>query len=123
MQEKLCKISDEYNYYEIGDLGISVVKDNIPKKFTTTDIPKFKSTDNPIYHLKAFESTMAIKGVDKSLYPTVFRHSLEHIPQQWFYHLESNVTLNWENIVHAFIDRYRHNTRGRTSERELEILT
>lgn len=52
----------------------------LPEKFATADIPKFKSTDNPLHHLRSFQGCMTLKGVDPDLYASVFPMSLESIP-------------------------------------------
>ena len=70
-----------YDYAQIPNVAL-------PEKFVTSDIPKFKATDNPVHHLRSFQGCMALKKVDESLYPAVFPMSLESIPLNWFYSLD-----------------------------------
>ncbi|XP_010675340.1 uncharacterized protein LOC104891354 [Beta vulgaris subsp. vulgaris] len=41
----------------------------LPANFSTIDIPKFRPTDNPKYHLRNFRSTMIIQSVEPKHYP------------------------------------------------------
>src|SRR6185437_14506966 len=89
--------------------GVSLDKELLPHKFNATDIPKFKATDNPYFHLRAFETIMSIKGIDKKVFPSLFSLSLETVCQQWFFSLEKEKTSTWESILNAFVDRYKCN--------------
>ncbi|XP_021756635.1 uncharacterized protein LOC110721753 [Chenopodium quinoa] len=75
----------DYKYIDRSTKGISLNKGLLPHKFSTTDIPKFKPTDNPYFNLKAFETVMDIKGANKQLFPLFFHLSLEPVCQQWFF--------------------------------------
>ena len=97
-------------------------KANLPDKFSANDIPKFKSTDNPKYHLKNFRATMAIKGVELELYPVVFPMSLEPDCQKWYYSLKEHQTCTWEAVARAFMEQYQPNIQLQTTLRELEVL-
>ena len=94
----------------------------LPKDFSAEDIPKFKPTDDPRFHIKGFKTTMALKGIDPALFPTVFPLSLEPICQKWFFSLPEKEIATWEDIIHAFMARYKGNIQTQTSFRELEIL-
>lgn len=65
---------------------------------------------------------MALRGINPALFPTIFPLSLEPVFQKWFYSLLEKDTATWEDIVHAFITRYKGNILTHTSRRELEIL-
>ena len=55
--------TDKDSYQD--DLGIEpYLLDSLPEKLSTNDLPKFKVTDNPQFHLKAFKLYMEIKKVD-----------------------------------------------------------
>ena len=77
LKEQMSKISEEFTYVE-QPVTSSSIRDKLPEKFSTADIPKFKPTDNLLFHLKAFSATMALKILDITLLPTVFPLSLEH---------------------------------------------
>ncbi|KAL2942766.1 GMP synthase [glutamine-hydrolyzing] [Bienertia sinuspersici] len=120
--EKLVqKATDQYAYHESPDSDIQLPA-KLPEKFSATDLPKFKPTDDPRFHLKGFRATMTIKGVDPILYPKVFPLSLDPVCQKWFFSLSDKDTATWEDITHAFMTRYKGNTQVSTSLRELEIL-
>ena len=97
-------------------------KDLLPQKFNANDIPKFKAMDNPYFYLRAFETVMNIKGIDKKAFHSLFSLSLETVCQQWYFSLDKEKTSSWESIVNAFIDRYKCNIQVETDFRELEIL-
>ena len=65
---------------------------------------------------------MALKGLDVTLFPTVFPLSLEHACQQWFYSLDAKHTATWQDVTDSFMNRYKCNIQTKTSERELSIL-
>src|SRR6185503_15093051 len=102
--------------------GVSLDKELLPHKFNANDIPKFKATNNPYFHLRAFETIMNIKGIDKKVFPSLFSLSLETVCQQWFFSLDKEKTFTWESITNAFIDRYKCNIQVKTDHRELEML-
>ena len=84
LQESLSKLSSDYKFQGMSSQGVSLDKELLPHKFNATDIPKFKATDNPYFHLRAFETIMNIKGIDKKVFPTQFSLSLETVCQQLF---------------------------------------
>src|SRR6185312_15567640 len=122
MQESLSKISSDYKFQGMNSQGVSLDKELLPHKFNATDIPKFKATDNPYFHLRAFETIMSIKGFDKKVFPSLFSLSLETVCQQWYFSLDKEKTSSWESIVNAFIDRYKCNIQDETDHRQLEML-
>src|SRR6185503_1786971 len=122
MQESLSKLSSDYKFQELTSQGVLVDKDLLPQKFNANDIPEFKATDNPYFHLRAFEIIMSIKGIDKKVFPSLFSLSLETVCQQWFFSLEKEKTSTWDSIANAFVDRYKCNIEVETDHRELEIL-
>ena len=97
-------------------------KDLLPQKFNPNDIPKFKAMDNLYFHLRAFETVMSIKGIDRKAFHSVFSLSLEAVCQQWYFSLDKEKTSSWESIVSAFIERYKCNIQVETDHRELEML-
>ena len=78
MQESLRKLSSDYKFQGMSSQGVSLDKELLPHKFNATDIPKFKATDNPYFHLRAFETIMNIKGIDKKVFPSLFS---SHLPR------------------------------------------
>ncbi|KAL2926782.1 9-cis-epoxycarotenoid dioxygenase NCED2 chloroplastic [Bienertia sinuspersici] len=120
--EKLVqKATDQYAYHETPDSDIHLPA-KLLDKFSATDLPNFKPTDDPRFHLKGFRATMTIKGVDPILYPKVFPLSLDPVSQKLFFSLSDKDTATWEDITHAFMTRYKGNTQVSTSLRELKIL-
>lgn len=65
IENKITLVSKDANSYERIRRDVSVDPAILPDKFNTIDIPKFKSTDNPLYHLSAFETIMTINKIDK----------------------------------------------------------
>src|SRR6187397_952370 len=63
LKEQMNKISEDFTDVEQPPTPLDM-KDRLPEKFSTVDIPKFKPTDNPIFHLNVFSTTMALKGLD-----------------------------------------------------------
>ncbi|KAL2929792.1 Activity-regulated cytoskeleton-associated protein [Bienertia sinuspersici] len=120
--EKLVqKATDQYAYHESPELDTELPS-KLPEKFSATDLPKFKPTHDPRFHLKGFRSTMPIKGIDPVLYPKVFPLSLDPVCQKCFFSLDDKDIATWEDIAHAFMTRYKGNAQVSTSFRELEIL-
>ena len=122
MQESLSRLSNDYRFQGISSQGISVDKELLPQKSNANDIPKFEATDIPYFHLRAFETIMNIKGIDRKVFHYLFSLSLETVCQQWFFSLDKEKTSTWESIVNAFIDRCKCNIQDETDHRELEIL-
>src|SRR6185503_1726635 len=102
--------------------GVSLDKELLPHKFNANDIPKFKATNNPYFHLRAFETIMNIKGIDKKVFHSLFSLSLETVCQQWFFSLDKEKTCTRESIVNAFIDKYKCNIQVESDYRQLEML-
>ncbi|KAL2938049.1 hypothetical protein RDABS01_021498 [Bienertia sinuspersici] len=97
--EKLVqKATDQYAYHESPDSDITLPA-KVPDKFSATDLPKFKPTDDPRFHLKGFRAIMTIKGVDPVLHPKVFPLSLDPMCQKWFFSLSDKDTATWEGIT------------------------
>ncbi|KAL2894346.1 Short neurotoxin 3, partial [Bienertia sinuspersici] len=94
----------------------------LPEIFSATDLPKFKLTDDPKFHLKGFMAAITIKGIDHILYRKIFPLSLDLVCQKWFFSLSDKGTATWEDIIHVFLTRYKGKTQVSTSRRELEIL-
>ena len=73
------------------------------EKFSSSDLTKFKATDNPRDHLLSFVNAMNLKGVDKSMYLPAFPLSLEHVPLKWYYHqdpkLATTTKLGYSNAL------------------------
>src|SRR6187397_1640876 len=122
MQESLSMLSSDYKFQGIRSQGVSLDKELLPHKFNATDIPKFKATDNPYFHLRAFETIMNIKGIDKKVFPSLFPLSLETVCQQWFFSLDKEKISTWDRIINAFIDRYKCNIQVEADHRQLEML-
>ena len=115
------KYADGASYYEASEFN-SDLNAKLPERFSAKDLPQFKATDDPRFHLRGFIATLALQGVDPALYPTVFPLSLELVCQKWFFSLPEKDTSTWEDLTHAFITRYRGNIQIQTSTRELEIM-
>ncbi|KAL2942743.1 putative phospholipid-transporting ATPase 12 [Bienertia sinuspersici] len=70
------RLTDPHSYHESleCDLDLTI---QLPEKFSASDLPMFKPTDDPRSHLKGFRATMSIKGIDSALYPKIFPLSLD----------------------------------------------
>ena len=66
---------------------------------------------------------MSIKGIDKELWPTIFPHSLETIPQAWFYSMDPKKIETFDEISIEFDNQYRDNADTQTTMRTLEVLS
>ena len=122
IESLVSKVTNQENYFDTSMEDNLKGNANLPAKFPANDIPKFKSTDNPKYHLKNFRATMAIKGVELDLYPVVFPMSLEPVCQKWYYSLKEHQTNTWEAVARAFMEQYQPNIQLQTTLRELEVL-
>ncbi|XP_056688253.1 protein TRACHEARY ELEMENT DIFFERENTIATION-RELATED 7A-like [Spinacia oleracea] len=69
IESLVSKVTNQEKYFDTSMEDNLKGKENLLDKFSANDIPKFKSTDNPKYHLKNFRATMTIKGVELELYP------------------------------------------------------
>lgn len=120
--EKAIQKSIDPTFYQDPPTLDPNLSSKLPKNFSAEDIPKFKPTDDPRFHLKGFKTMMSLKGIDPTRFPMVFPLSLEPICQKWFFSLPEKDTVTWEEIAHAFMTRYKGNIQSQTSFRELEIL-
>ena len=112
--EKLVKqATDKDSYQDAPGIEPSLL-DSLPDKLSTNDLPKFKVTNNPRFHLKAFKLYMEIKRVDPRLYPRFFPMSLEDASQKWYFSLSPKEIATWEDITHTFMKRYKGNTHATT---------
>ncbi|KAL2937475.1 Polyamine aminopropyltransferase [Bienertia sinuspersici] len=101
---------------------LEALPSKFPQKFSATDLPRFKPTDDPRFHLKGFRATMSLKGIDPILYPKVFPLSLDPVCQKWFFSLDDKDIATWEDTAHVFMTQYKGNAQVSTLLRELEIL-
>ena len=62
MESVVHKVTNSNSYFE--PIDNTKLKGKPTEEFCTTDIPKFKPTNNPKYHSRNFHSTMIIKSVD-----------------------------------------------------------
>ncbi|KAL2930840.1 Glutamate--tRNA ligase [Bienertia sinuspersici] len=99
LETMVHRLTDPYSYHESSEFDLDSAT-QLPETFSTSDLPKFKPTDDPRFHLKGFRATMSIKGIDPILYPKIFPLSLDPVCQKW----------------------YKGNAQVTTSLRELEIL-
>ena len=82
MEKMIKQLTDKTGYHEPPSYD-TTLSTRLPEKFSVNDLPKFKPTDDPRFHLKNFRSVMILKGVDLSLLPTVFPLSLERVCEKW----------------------------------------
>ncbi|KNA14294.1 hypothetical protein SOVF_108740, partial [Spinacia oleracea] len=115
LTKKIESLVNQENYFDTSMEDNLKGKANLPEKFSANDIPKFKSTDNPKYHLKNFRATMAIKGVELELYPVVFPMSLKPVCQKWYYSLKEYQTNTLEAVPRAFMEQYQPNIQLQTT--------
>ncbi|KAL2898018.1 DNA topoisomerase 1 [Bienertia sinuspersici] len=52
--EKIIQKSTNPTFYQESPTYNSSLSSKLPKEFSTTDLPKFKPTDDPRFHLKGF---------------------------------------------------------------------
>jgi len=112
-----------HSIYKENETEFKSIKDKLPGKTVLSDLPKFKGTEDPIIHIRAFRGQMSIKGIDKELWPTIFPHSLETIPQAWFYSMDPKKVETFDEISIEFDNQYRDNVDTQATMRTLEILS
>ncbi|MHA4874960.1 hypothetical protein, partial [Enterococcus faecium] len=78
------------------------IHEELAKNVILQDLPKLNNNENPLVHIRAFKGQMAIKGIKRELWPTFFPHSLEPIPQSWFYNLDPTEVEIWEDLAVKF---------------------
>ena len=122
MKEKLNMVSSDVKFYDASTAGVQIDSALLPEKFSASDVPKFQATDDPFLHLKAFETIMALKRIDRKLFPSMFALSLDHIPQKWFFKQEPCNVSTWEGVTRIFVARYQCNVEEDSLHRELDIL-
>lgn len=103
------RATNNKHYYDTSGEDNLKGKVNLLEKFSANDTPKFRSTDNPKYHLKNFRAMMSIKGVNPELYHVVFQMSMEPVCQKWYYSLKDHETSTWEVVDMAFMEQYKPN--------------
>ncbi|KAL2934445.1 Activity-regulated cytoskeleton-associated protein [Bienertia sinuspersici] len=121
LETMVHRLTDPYSYHESPEFDLDS-STQLPEMFSASDLPKFKPTDDPRFHLKGFRATMSVKGINPILYPKIFSLSLDPVCQKWFFSLDEKDTATWEDIAHSFMTRYKGNAQMTTSLRELEFL-
>ena len=105
-------VSHDIKFYDTAIEVVQIGSGLLPEKFSASDIPKFQATDDPFLHLKAFETIMALKKIDRKLFPSMFALSLDHIPQKWFFKQEPSDVATWEGVTRVFVARYQCNVKA-----------
>lgn len=108
MENIVQKITNKESYLDF-DVN-NKFKGKLPEKFSTSDFPMFKPTNNPKYHLRKFNTTMIIKFVDPEFYPTVSPMSLDPAFQNCFYAMDSKHVEIWGDITRDFMKQFEYNT-------------
>ena len=106
LESKFKMVSLDAHLYDSSASSVVVDRSLLPEKFSANDIPKFQAMDNPHFHIKAFETIMALKKIDKKLFPSMFALSLDHVPQKWFFKQEPANITTWDDVKRLFIARY-----------------
>ena len=96
------------------------IKGKLPKKVVLSDLPKFKGTEDPEDHLRAFTISLSLKGMGRDFYASVFPLTLETHPSKWFKTLNKAKVDDWEYIKEEFLKHYRYNSQLPIGLRELE---
>ncbi|KAL2921102.1 DNA replication licensing factor mcm6 [Bienertia sinuspersici] len=96
------------------------IKGALPKKVVLNDLPKFKGTEDPEDHLRSFTITMALKGMGKGLFSSIFPLTLDTYPSKWFKSLNKAKIDDWEYIKEEFLKQYCYNAQLPVGLRELE---
>ncbi|KAL2898119.1 Trafficking protein particle complex subunit 9 [Bienertia sinuspersici] len=104
LETMVHRLTDPYSYHESSEFDLDSAT-QLPETFSTSDLPKFKPTYDPRFHLKGFRGTMSIKGIDPILYPKIFPLSSDPVCQKWFFSLDEKDTSTWEDIAHSFMTR------------------
>ena len=68
MKAKLNMVSSDVKFYDTATGGVQINSELLPEKFSTSDIPKFQAANDPFLHLKAFETIMALKKINRKLF-------------------------------------------------------
>ncbi|KAL2934727.1 Transcription factor UNE10 [Bienertia sinuspersici] len=113
--EKIVQKSTNPTFYQESPTYNSNLSSKLSEEFSATDLPKFKPTDDPRFHHRGFRATMALKGIDPSLFPIIFPLSLEPVCQKWYFSFPDKNTTTWEDITQAFMTRYKGNIQTQTS--------
>ena len=122
IKEKLNMVSNDVKFYDAATGGVQINSELLPEKFSASDIPKFQATNDPFLHLKAFDTIMSLKKIDRKLYPSMFALSLDHIPQKWFFKQEPSDVATWEGVTRVFVARYQCNVEADSLHRKLDNL-
>ncbi|KAL2904353.1 Replicative DNA helicase, partial [Bienertia sinuspersici] len=117
LETMVHRFTDPYSYHESSEFDLDSAT-QLPETFSTSNLPKFKPTDDPRFHLKGCRATMSIKGIDPVLYPKIFPLWLDPVCQKWFFSLDEKDTTTWENVAHSFMTRYKGNAQMSTSPLE-----
>ncbi|KAL2892971.1 LexA repressor [Bienertia sinuspersici] len=104
LETMVHRLTHPYSYHESSEFDLDSAT-QLPETFSTSDLPKFKPTDDPRFHLKGFRATMSIKGIVPILYPKIFPLSLDPVCQKWFFSLDEKDTATWEDVAHSFMTR------------------
>ncbi|XP_074288461.1 uncharacterized protein LOC141613616 [Silene latifolia] len=98
-------------------------KEELPKNFVLTDIPKFKGTENPLQHIRSYKEHLALKSVSASMLTAIFAQFLEEHPRAWFYNLDIKNYPTFEDLTTEFCRHYADNAKIQTIMRTLEVMT
>ena len=112
MKEKLKSLEDKIKAIneEINKKANTVkVKPILPTGFLFSEVPKFENNvceRTAKDHLRKFEEMMHLRGVDQSLYASVFPFSLNKEDLSWFYSLPVEEIKSLEYITQQFFNRF-----------------
>ncbi|KAL2922494.1 Ribosomal RNA-processing protein 8 [Bienertia sinuspersici] len=97
------RLTDPYSYNESSEFDLDSAT-QLPETFSASDLPKFKPTDDPRFHLKGFRATMAIKGIDPILYPKNFPLSLDLSTAKYRNHLRYLGLESFDKVYHIGVE-------------------
>ena len=104
-------------------IGFKNIRDELREKVSVADLPKFKKTEPPIVHIRAFKAQMNLLGLDPKFWPSIFPQTLDAASQVWFYYLDPRRVEQWDQIAIEFYKQYQDNIGVQPTVRSLEVLT
>ncbi|XP_050909396.1 uncharacterized protein LOC127123192 [Lathyrus oleraceus] len=94
----------------------------IPAKFKVPDFEKYKGSNDPRTHIRAYCHKMAAYSDDDTLLMHFFQDSLSGASLDWYMQLEGNHLWMWREMAKAFLKHYQYNTNMTPNHTQLQNL-
>ena len=99
---------DDY-LYNMGEVS-SKAPVVLPPKFKISDAEKFNEIGDPKQHVRRYLSIAKMKGLDEKQTLHAFPLSLTRVVSRWYYSLDPNKIIVWNELVELFVDQCIFNT-------------